>query len=344
MKWIQIFRYRELVVLLMLIVLVAVIGVINPAFLQVDSLQNMLNSSIILILVGLGEMFVILTRGIDVSVGAEVGLSAVILGLTLNAGVPLGLAILLSVLTGMLAGMVNGFGVTKLRIPPIIMTLGTMGAYRGVMPLLTGGSWIETIPQVIKDMAGWSFLNFGAFAWFTLLAAAGLAFVFRRLKQSRYFFAVGDNENGAYIMGVPVGTTRFLAYTIAGMFAGLAAVVFVAQIGFVPMATGDGLEMRAIAADVMGGVNLAGGVGSPFSAVIGAIFLTVMDSVMVYVKVPAEWNNAIAGTILLVVVLIDFRIRKEMENRQRRARAESRATHVAAPAANLNQPVVEESR
>src|SRR5512143_2251968 len=168
MKWIQIFRYRELVVLLILMVLMAVIGLINPAFLQIDSLQNMLNSSLILILVGLGEMFVILTRGIDVSVGAVVGLSAVILGTALNKGVPLGIAILLSVLTGMLAGMVNGFGVTKLRIPPIIMTLGTMGAYRGIMPLLTGGSWIETIPQTIKDMTGWSFLGFGAFAWFTL--------------------------------------------------------------------------------------------------------------------------------------------------------------------------------
>lgn len=344
MNFTKIFRHRELVVLLILIVMMAVIGIINPAFLQLDSLQNMLNSSLILILIGIGEMFVILTRGIDVSVGAIMGLSAVILGTALNKGVPLGFAILLSMVTGILGGMVNGFGVTRLRIPPIIMTLGTMGAFRGIMPLLTGGSWIETIPKSIKDMTSWSLLGFSAFALFTLLLTLALAFVFRRFKQSRYFFAVGDNENGAYIMGVPVRTTRFLAYTLAGLFAGLAAVIFTAQIGFVPMATGDGLEMRAIAADVMGGVNLAGGVGSPFSAVVGGIFLTIIDSVMVYLKVPAEWNNAIAGVILLIVVLIDFRIRKEMENRQRQARAAGRSSRIAAHTPVPNPIFMEKGR
>ena len=317
----RILRSREIVVFVILAVLMAAIGLINPTLLEANSILNMVNSSLILILIGIGEMFVILTRGIDVSVGAIMGISAVILGTALNSGVPLPVSIILAVLTGAMGGMVNGFGVTILRVPPIIMTLGTLGAFRGLMQIITGGSWIETLPQSIKSMAGWAVGGVSVFAWFTILMALVVMFLLRRIKQARYFYAVGDNELGAYIMGVPVKTTRFLAYTLAGAFAGMASIIFVAQIGFIPMATGDGLEMRAIAADVLGGINLAGGVGMPLAAVVGGLFLTVIDSVMIYLKVPAEWNNAIAGAMLLIVVLIDWRIRMSVEARQRHARA-----------------------
>ena len=320
----RILRSREIVVLLLLIILITAIGIINPVFLQVDSLQNILNSSLILIIVGIGEMFVILTRGIDVSVGSIMGLSAVILGTALNAGISLPVSIILAILTGLVAGAINGIGVTLLRVPPIIMTLGTLGAYRGLMQIITGGSWIETIPQSIKLMTNWNFLGINVFAWVAILLAIGLTLLMRRVKQARNFYAVGDNELGAYILGAPIKTTRFLAYSFAGMFAGVASIIFVAQIGFVPMATGDGSEMRAIASGVLGGVNLAGGVGTPLSVVVGGIFLTVIDSVMVYLKVPAQWNNAIAGAMLLVVVLIDFQFRRSLETQQRLARARSR--------------------
>ncbi|HEX7555529.1 MAG TPA: hypothetical protein VF338_02810, partial [Leptolinea sp.] len=152
MNFNRFFRRREFIVLLILLVLVVIIGFINPVFLQSESLQNVLDSSLILIIVGIGEMFVLLTRGIDVSVGSIMGLSAVILGTALNAGVSLPVSILLAIITGLAAGAVNGIGVTVLRVPPIIMTLGTLGIYRGLMPIITGGSWIETIPQSIKSL------------------------------------------------------------------------------------------------------------------------------------------------------------------------------------------------
>lgn len=324
MNLIRVLRSRELVVFVILLVLMVVIGLVNPTFLQIDSILNMANSSLILIIIGIGEMFVVLTHGIDVSVGAIMGLSAVILGTFLNKGVPLPVCIVFAILTGLAAGMVNGFGVTILRVPPIIMTLGTLGAYRGLMQIITGGSWIETIPQSIKSMTGMSFLGISVFAWLTLVLAVVVTLLLKRIKRARYFYAIGDNELGAYLMGVPVKTTRFLAYSLAGGFAGIASIIFVSHIGFIPMATGDGQEMRAIAAIVLGGVNLAGGVGAPVAAVVGGLFLTVIDSIMVYLKLPAEWNNAIAGAMLLVVVLIDYRIRLSVEARQRHARAQSR--------------------
>ena len=322
-------RSQEAVVLLILLALVIIIGIVNADFLKASTLKGIVDSSLILIFIAIGEMFVVLTRGIDVSVGAIMGVSAVILGVALNAGIALPLSIVLALVTGLVAGMVNGVGITVFKVPPIIMTLGTLGAYRGLMLIITGGSWIETIPQNIKSMAGWTFLGVSVFAWGTLLIAIAATLLMKRIKQARYLYAVGDNEEGAYLAGIPVKTTQFWAYSLAGLFAGIAAVIFVAQIGFVPMQTGAGKELKAIAAVVLGGVNLTGGIGSPISALVGGLFLTTIDSVLIFLKVPAYWNNAIAGAILLIVVLIDFRIRQTLETRLRLARAQSRADNAA---------------
>lgn len=328
----RIWRSRELLVFLLLILLLLLVGMINPNFLRTRSLMHILNSSLILILVSIGEMFVILTKGIDVSVGAILGLSAVILGVTLNAGITLPLAVLLALVVAVLGGMVNAVGITFLRVPPIIMTLGTLGVYRGLMLIITGGSWIETIPTSIKFFANWPLLGIRFFIWVTLIIVIITAFALRRFKKARYFYAVGDNEEGARLMDIPVRKTIFIAYTLAGLFAGIAAVIFVAQIGFVPMQAGNGQELRAIAADVLGGVNLAGGVGTPLSALVGAIFLTAVDSALVFLKVPGYWNNAVGGAILLAAVYLDYRVRRAVASQQRQARAAVRHENSNAPA------------
>ncbi len=318
---IQVLRNREAVVIALLIALVLVIGFFNPNFLQPAALINVANSSLVLMLIAIGEMFVLLTRGIDVSVGAITGLSAVILGTALNLGAPLPLAAVLALLTGLGAGMANAVGVTIFRVPPIIMTLGSLGVYRGLMLLITGGSWIETIPQSIKSMAGWRFADVPFLVWLTIAIAVAATIALRVLKQARFFYAVGDNEEGAYLLGIPVKATVFSAYCLAGLFAGAASVVFVAQIGFVPTQTGNGQELKAIAALVLGGVSLAGGVGTVLSAVVGALFLTAVDSMMIFLKVSGFWNNAVGGAILLTVVLVDYRIRRSVDEQRRRARA-----------------------
>ncbi len=321
MNWRNILRNREILVTVILIILIIGVGWLNPSFIQPKSLMFIVNSSLILVLVALGEMFVLLTRGIDVSVGGILGISAVMLGTVLVSGGSLFAAILVAIVTGAVAGAINGVGVAYIRIPPIIMTLGTLGVYRGLMRVITEGSWIENIPPNIKNLAGVEFLGIRMYIYLVVLIVLVLAVLLRRIRYARYFYAVGDNEEGAYLVGVPVKLTIFLSYVIAGIFAGVAAVVFVGQIAFVPMNAGQGLELRAIAACVLGGVALSGGVGTPFAALLGGIFLTVIDSVLVYLKVQAEWNNAIAGAILLVVVLMDYRIRISLEDYQRRSRS-----------------------
>lgn len=316
----DLYKKREFAVFILLVLLVVAVGMVNPVFFKLDTLNGVLDNSLILVLIALGEMFVLLTSGIDVSLGAITGLSAVVAGLSLNAGISYPVSIVYALGASLAAGMFNGFGVTVLEVPPIIMTLGSMGALRGLMYIITGGSWIDTIPIGFKSMSGITFLGISVFAWIVIALAVFLTVLVKKVKAARIFYYIGDNEEGAFFMGVPVKKGLFVAYSLAGLFAGLAGIVFVSRIGFIPMQTGSGQELRAIAACVLGGVSLSGGVGIPLSALIGGLFLTTIDSVLVFLKVPAFWNDAIAGAILIIVVLLDFKVRmliKEKEKQER---------------------------
>lgn len=320
MKAAELLKRREAVVLALLAALIAAVSAVNPVFARPANLLAILTSSLILILLGVGEAFVIITRGIDVSVGAVMGFAAVNLGLAANAGAPVPFACLIAVASGLGAGAISGIGVAVFNVPPIIMTLGTLGVLRGMMPVLTGGSWIDAVPQSVKDVASASILGIPALAWGTVAVVAATAAALRLARPARHLYSVGDNEEGAYLLGIPVKRTKFAAYALSGGFAGLAAVLFVSQLSFVPMQAGSGQEMRAVAASVLGGVSLAGGVGTPFGPLVGALFLTAIDSILVFLKLPAFWNDAVAGAILLSVVLFDFGIRRMTEKENKKAR------------------------
>lgn len=318
---IRVLKSREFLVLVLMVAMILAVAMVNKAVLYPITLINIVNSSLFLMLLAIGQMFVILARGIDVSVGAIAGLSAVVFALVLNAGVPLVPAMLLALITGLLAGMVNGLGVAFVGIPPIIMTLGTLGTYRGMMRVLTGGSWIESIPQSIKSFAVTRFQTVPLMVWTMIVVVIVVSVLLWKIRSVRYFYAVGDNADGAYLLGINVRMTRFWSFALSGLFAGAAAIVFVGQIGFVPMQTGNGQELKAIAAVVLGGVSLMGGTGSIWSAVIGALFLTSVDSMMIFLHVPGSWNNAVAGFVLLAVVVSDYVIRRAVRNRRLAARA-----------------------
>ena len=317
----RILKSREFLVLALLVAMILAVSTVNTAVLRPITLINIVNSSLFLMLIAIGQMFVVMTRGIDVSVGAIAGLAAVIFGLALNAGIPLPIAMLCALATGLVCGCVNAAGIVFIGVPPIIMTLGTLGAYRGLMRVLTGGSWIESIPQTIKALAVTRYLSVPLMVWAVAVLVVVLAILLSRIKAVRNFYAVGDNREGAYLLGIDVRTTEFTAYALAGLFSGAAAIVFAGQIGFVPMQTGSGQELKAIAAVVLGGVSLMGGTGSIWSAVIGAVFLTAVDSMMIFLKVPGSWNNAVAGGVLLAVVVSDYLIRRTVRNRQLTMRA-----------------------
>ncbi|HHH7333990.1 TPA: autoinducer 2 ABC transporter permease LsrC, partial [Escherichia coli] len=262
LKFIQ--NNREITALLAVVLLFVLPGFLDRQYLSVQTLTMVYSSAQILILLAMGATLVMLTRNIDVSVGSITGMCAVLLGMLLNAGYSLPVACVATLLLGLLAGFFNGVLVAWLKIPAIVATLGSLGLYRGIMLLWTGGKWIEGLPAELKQLSAPLLLGVSAIGWLTII---------------------------------------LVAFSLNGCMAALAGIVFASQIGFIPNQTGTGLEMKAIAACVLGGISLLGGSGAIIGAVLGAWFLTQIDSVLVLLRIPAWWNDFIAGLVLLAVLV-----------------------------------------
>ncbi|HDH0893003.1 TPA: autoinducer 2 ABC transporter permease LsrC [Klebsiella pneumoniae] len=310
-------KNRELSAFFAIVALFVVLVALNPAYFSLQTLAMIFASSQILCLLALGATLVMLTRNIDVSVGSTVGLCAIAVGVALNNGYGLATAIAFALAIGALAGAFNGLLVVGLRIPAIVATLGTLGLYRGVMLLWTGGKWIEGLPDSLKSLSEPAFLGVSPLGWLVLALLLAGGWLLSRTAFGRDFYAVGDNLAAARQLGVAVNRTRMLAFTLNGMLAACAGIVFAAQIGFVPNQTGSGLEMKAIAACVLGGISLLGGIGTLLGAFLGAFFLTQIDTVLVLFRLPAWWNDFIAGLVLLGVLVLDGRLRQALARHQR---------------------------
>ncbi|EKK0326337.1 autoinducer 2 ABC transporter permease LsrC [Klebsiella pneumoniae] len=310
-------KNRELSAFFAIVALFVVLVALNPAYFSLQTLAMIFASSQILCLLALGATLVMLTRNIDVSVGSTVGLCAIAVGVALNNGYGLATAIACALAIGALAGAFNGLLVVGLRIPAIVATLGTLGLYRGVMLLWTGGKWIEGLPDSLKSLSEPAFIGVSPLGWLVLALLLAGGWLLSRTAFGRDFYAVGDNLAAARQLGVAVNRTRMLAFTLNGMLAACAGIVFAAQIGFVPNQTGSGLEMKAIAACVLGGISLLGGTGTLLGAFLGAFFLTQIDTVLVLFRLPAWWNDFIAGLVLLGVLVLDGRLRQALARHQR---------------------------
>lgn len=315
----RIARERVATLFLVTLIVLLLVGAAAPGFLSARTASIIWSNGLVLMLVALGIFPVILTRNIDVSGGSVLGLSAVTLGLTVNAGASLPVAITAALGAGVAAGALNGGLVALLGVPSIVATLGTLGLFRGVMLIATGGEWIEELPQGVKDLSGKGFLGLSAVGVVALALIAAVWLVLRT-RRGRWIFAVGDNREAARHLGLPVRRIEFLAFVWAGAMYAIAGIAFAAQIGFVPNQAGSGMELRAIAALVLGGISLLGGVGSVAGVVIGVIFFTSIDTALVFLKIPAYWNDLIGGAMLLAVLLIDGRLRIALEARDRAAR------------------------
>lgn len=310
-------KNRELSAFFAIVALFVVLVALNPAYFSLQTLAMIFSSSQILCLLALGATLVMLTRNIDVSVGSTVGLCAIAVGVALNNGYGLATAIAFALAIGALAGAFNGLLVVGLRIPAIVATLGTLGLYRGVMLLWTGGKWIEGLPDSLKSLSEPAFIGVSPLGWLVLALLLAGGWLLSRTAFGRDFYAACDNLAAARQLGVAVNRTRMLAFTLNGMLAACAGIVFAAQIGFVPNQTGSGLEMKAIAACVLGGISLLGGTGTLLGAFLGAFFLTQIDTVLVLFRLPAWWNDFIAGLVLLGVLVLDGRLRQALARHQR---------------------------
>ncbi|EHB7987725.1 autoinducer 2 ABC transporter substrate-binding protein LsrB [Escherichia coli] len=264
LKFIQ--NNREITALLAVVLLFVLPGFLDRQYLSVQTLTMVYSSAQILILLAMGATLVMLTRNIDVSVGSITGMCAVLLGMLLNAGYSLPVACVATLLLGLLAGFFNGVLVAWLKIPAIVATLGTLGLYRGIMLLWTGGKWIEGLPAELKQLSAPLLFGVSAIGWLTIILVAFMAWLLAKTAFGRSFYVTGDNLQGARQLGVRTEAIRIVAFSLNGCMAALAGIVFASQIGFIPNQTGTGLEMKAIAACVLGGISLLGGSGAIFTS------------------------------------------------------------------------------
>jgi AI-2 transport system permease protein len=303
------------------------VGLINTSFLKLSNILLSLNSGVVYTVVAMGIAFVIITGEIDVSVGATVGMAAAVCGSLVRDGQGT-LGVLLALLVGISVGLFNGFGVTYLRIPSIIMTLGTNGIVRGMIYVYTEGKWVENLPVEFKSLSQKQF--FGTFTWFYLLTLIGMVLIFLFMNKSRigrYFKAVGDNPNGATLLGIPVKETKLTAFVLSGLFAGIGGIMYASRVGFITPIAGMGYEMKVIAACVLGGISLTGGVGSMVGATVGAAIMASLSRVLVFLGLPSDYDNTITGILLIIIVVFDSVFQKRSAERMRKQRLAAKIVH-----------------
>lgn len=304
-------KFVELRSLACLIGMLLIVGVINPEFLSITSVMNCFNDSVVFTLLSVGIAFVIFTGEIDVSVGMTLGLSAAVSSSLLRDGFSLPVAVIAAVFIGLIVGLVNGYLVAYRHIASLILTLATNGIGRGLIYVYTKGSWVENLPA---DFTAYSQMKiFSELTTFYLLAVL-LVFVLdllvKKTKRGRQFIAVGDNYNGALLVGIKAARIKLLAYVLCGVFAAVAGVIYSSRIGFITPLAGNAYEMKAIAACVIGGVSLIGGQGSILGAAIGAVIMSSVNRILVFIGLSSNFDNTITGILLISLVVIDALLQK----------------------------------
>ena len=325
----KILRSREVTGLLFLAALFLLVGLINPRFLTASNIVECFNDSVVYIIISVGMAFAIFVGEIDVSVGANLGFTATVVSMILRDGsrwqTDLLRGILVGILIGALIGLFNGFGVAIMGVPSLIFTLGTNGVMRGMMYVYSGGSWVENLPQGFKNLYTKKLLGSVNLNLAVVIAAVVVIhLLLRRTKRGRYFIAVGDNPSGATLVGIPATATKVCAYVICGICAAISGIVFTSRIGFVTAISGNGYEMKAVAACVLGGISLSGGVGSVLGASVGAVIMASISRLLVFMELGSTYDNTITGVMLLAIVVADALMQRSSAERNRRARLAAR--------------------
>jgi rhamnose transport system permease protein len=322
------FRFRELGIVLALVIVVGATTIDNHLFLSPTSVQQLLSGASIIALLAIGETIVIVTRNVDLSIGSVLGISAYASGVLYlhHPHVPLVLVFLLALGIGAACGIVNGAIVTIARVPSLVVTLGTLYIIRGIDGAWAGGNQVNAsmLPESFNKIGYGTVLGIPYLGIIAIVAVAIATYAMRTFRTARDFYAIGSDPDAARLAGIPVGSRVFLAFVLSGSIAGVAGAIWLSYFGSVDAIAGVGYEFQVIAAVVVGGVAIFGGSGTVLGAALGALLLNTINSALVVVKVSSFWSQAVAGALLVAAIafdrLIALRVAPALRTR-RRARA-----------------------
>jgi len=289
----------------LLLALWLALGLSTRAFWTPNNISNLLRQGAMTAILAVGQTFVIITAGIDLSVGAIVGFTSVIVAWLLAAGVPLWAAIILTLMIGVVIGAFHGFGIVRMGLPPFIITLATLTSLRGLGLLITNGSTISISHEGFTDFSRADFLGVPSLFWMVILVAIP-AFVFLHLSRwGRYLFAVGSNSEAARLSGVNVTRTIYLAYILSAGCAAFVGLLLASRIGIGNATQAEGWELQAIASSVIGGTSLFGAVGSVHGPLLGAFILATINNGANLLNINSFWQRVITGLLIIVIVYFD---------------------------------------
>lgn len=302
------FGARILGLVLALAILVGVTAALNPRFLSGQSVRDILLAAAITVLLASGMTMVVLTRGIDLSVGSVLGLSAFGTATFMSEyelAVPV--AVLLGVGIGAVCGAVNGALVSVGGVPPLVATLGTLYLFRGIVYFWAGGSRISAgdMPRGFLDFGTGRVLGMPYLTLIAVLAAVAVGIHLARYRAGRDLYALGSSPEAARLAGIPATRRLMTAYVVAGVLSGIGGVLYAARYGTVDASAGNGIELDIVAAVVVGGVAIFGGSGTVLGAALGALLLTVINNALPTLGIDQFWQRAIVGALIIGAIALD---------------------------------------
>jgi len=322
----KILQNRELNLLGLIIVLLLVVTLRAPSFMELSNMERIVNDTAILIMVAAGQFLVILTGGIDLSVGSTIAFSGMAAAMLNNANptMPVVFILMIGILIGTALGAFNGACVAFGKIPPIITTLGTMSIFRGFTFVMSKGQWITAheMTEAYTNIPRGKLLFFipNLTTWAIVIFLIMFYFV-RYTRHGREIYAIGGNKTAAHFVGVSENKVNFMVFTISGALCGLAGVMWTARYAAAVNETAMGFELQTVAACVLGGVSIAGGAGTLPGVVLGALFLGIINNALPVVNLSPFYQMAIQGFIVLAAiianVLMEQRNEKQLLNRRR---------------------------
>lgn len=302
-------QFRELGVLLAVVLLVAATWLYNPGFLSSQGVRDLFLGATVLAVLAVGQALVLITRNVDLSVGSVMGLSAFGTGALFVAlpGLPVPAAMLAGILIGLACGLLNGLLVTTAQVPALVVTLGTLYAFRGLGHWWADGGQVNAtdMPAGFLLLGRVSVLGVPLPAAIAIVVVAVVGFYLARYRSGRELYAIGSNADAARLSGIPAGRRVVTAFAVNGALAGLAGVLFAARYGTVDSTVGTGMELQVVAAAVVGGVAIAGGVGTVYGAAIGAVLLTTITAALPIWQINPFWHQAVVGTLILAAIGLD---------------------------------------
>ena len=318
-------RAREFGILAALVLVVIAATVKNPNFLfSADGWRDLLLTPSILMLVAVGQAIVIITRNVDLSVGSVMGLTAYLTGRLFvdMPGIPIILVVIAAVLLGAFLGLVNGALVAFAKVPAMVITLGTLYAYRGINVLWTGSDRINAsdMPKDFLGLGTQQILFIPVLTIIAVIVLAMAAWYLRNTRGGREYYAIGSDPSAAELYGLKVTRRVLSAFVLSGALAGLAGVFYAARYGSISSQAGSGWELDAVGAAVIGGIAITGGVGTVWGAAIGAMLLMTINRALPILGIPDFWQRAVVGVLIIGAIVLD----RVLAVRQRRQLIEAR--------------------